>query len=357
MSAIPAVSQGDRASNPPKVEDAPSKPEDPVGSSKKPERKTVPLWLRALRHVGLAQRQPDDVRLVTDVESLRAWASTREKAVPGSEGHYNICIDLLDKAFDAAKAKDAASGYEYLHSAERESVYLMTQQELNIRSKSLRAEAKSADKFGNSWRAGTILELLGEGPKDNFCAARPTGNTSDVLPQALADAVDHRNTLARNDHRKADKLRWQLSWLVLFVLVLVTAAFFLVIKWPLVDKELAEIYLLPYCIYLGLLGGIVSSAITQRNADRKARVPELEVGFYAALARGALGAATAIPVYFLVKTGLITLGHVGDKVSVAWGLLFLCFFAGFSERWFLSSITTVARDDKKEKPNEVPSKK
>ena len=109
--------------------------------------------------------------------------------------------------------------------------------------------------------------------------------------------------------------------------------------------DFKDVDLLPYCIYLGLLGGFVSSSISVRGMDRRARVPEVEVEFYAAIARGLLGAATSIPVYAIGKAGLVA---IGGEVSETWGLLLLCFISGFSERWFLNTVGVVSPDASKQ---------
>lgn len=311
----------------------------------KEEVKSIWAFRRFLMHLGLAQHQPDAVRLATDVASLRAWVEARGDVCPCAKPRSDTCLRYLTLACDAVDRHNVASGYEYLHIADREAIFLMTTTERKVRAQSLKAEAGST-KFANSWRVKAILSLLETGRTESpkrflFCRQGDT----EILPEALAEAVAHQNTLVRNDHRKTDKTRWQLAWLGFIVWVLVLIAFCFAIKVPLPD-DLQFKNLLPICIYLGLLGGFVSSAITQRTADRKTRVPEIEVSFYAALARGALGAATSIPVYILFKAGLIHVGSAADK-SAGWGLLLLCFLAGFSERWFLSSVTSVAGDDKK----------
>jgi hypothetical protein len=350
---------------------------DNEGRSGVPALRPIGRFWRVLLLLGLAQRQPDAVRLASDVEGLRAWLYAHRCALPGGGGvtqhsagaatgtecpathgeavagapswrerRFQLCRDYLDLATKAAHANHVASGYEYLHIAEREAVFLMSPVERQVRAQSLRAEAGSNDKFGNSWRTQAILGLLKAGRNEAFSADPPSEADADISPEALAEAVEHRNTLYRNEHRKTDKTRWQLAWLGLIVGALVLLAFAVVLLAPL-PADLARMNLLPHCIYLGLLGGFVSSAITQRTADRKVSVPEIEVSFYAAMARGALGAATSIPVFILVKAGLVTVAGA-TEATASWGLLFLCFLAGFSERWFLSAVTSVARDDKKE---------
>ncbi|MBO9647575.1 MAG: hypothetical protein J7605_03630 [Variovorax sp.] len=314
------------------------------GSSEPSDMKNIGRVRRLLMRLGLAQHQPDPLRLLTDIASLRASVHARVCVDdPRTKLHREIGLRYLTLACDAARAHDVASGYEYLHIADREAVFLMTRAERKVRAQSLEAEARSADKFGTSWRSRAILSLLEMGRTESpkrfpFCSR------DDILPEALAEAVAHQNTLVRNEHRKTDKMRWQLAWLGFIVLVLVLMALGFAFKQHLAD-DLNGVNLLAVCIYLGLLGGFISSAITQRTADRKMRVPEMEVGFYAALARGALGAATSIPVYVLARSGLIAVGAPG--LSQTWGVLFLCFFAGFSERWFLKTVTSAAPDDKR----------
>lgn len=288
-----------------------------------------------------------------DVESSRERVNAHKVAGPDTKLRFQICLDYLTLARDAANANDVASGYEYLNIAEREAVFLMTRMERKVRAQSLRTEARNTDKFRNSWRIQAILSLLEAGRADNSTGTIAAERDIDVLPEALAEAVAHRNTLDRNSHRKTDKVRWQLAWLGFIVGSLVLIALAFVIRCPL-PTDPNKMNLLAYGIYLGLLGGFVSSAITQRTADRKARVPEIEVSFYAALARGFLGAATSIPVYLLVKAGLITVGNT--ESSFTWGLLLLCFLAGFSERWFLNAVTSVAPEDRREDKPRVGSR-
>lgn len=332
---------------------SPTRSGDDSSPPQKKEVKYIWPWTRLFMHLGLAQHQPDAARLFTDIAGLRAWVEAREPTDPRGKLSSETCKRYLDMAREAAIAHSVASGYEYLHIADREAVFLMTQMERKVRAQSLRAEARSSDKFANSWRSKAILSLIAEGRPCTLCGTQENERDVDVSQEALAEAVAHQNTLVRNDHRKIDKMRWQLAWLGFIVGLLVMGALVFAVLAPWLDV-LKMVPLLPRCIYLGLLGGFVSSAITQRTVDRKGRVPEIEVSFYAVLARGALGAATSIPVYILARADLIAVG--GPAVSQTWGLLFLCFFAGFSERWFLNAVTSVTREDKGSEKSGVGSR-
>jgi hypothetical protein len=141
-------------------------------------------------------------------------------------------------------------------------------------------------------------------------------------------------------HRKMDKVRWQLAWLGFFIGVLVLIAFVVAVR--LQELPTSDVDLLPYGIYLGLLGGFVSSAMSAKSTDRKASVPEIGVEFYARIARGLLGADASVPVYIAGVAGLVTIG-TADQFKPG-GLLLLCFISGFSERWFRSTVAAVGAD-------------
>lgn len=304
-------------------------------------------WFRFWRVVGLAHRQPDELRLRTDIDDLQAWVDrhkpsksakqdqppppnarasqpAHEDALP--EPWHVVCEKYLALARKMAEIPDVPSGYEYLHIAERESVSGMDQEERLIRAKSLRVEVES--KMKGNWRGSAISKLLDK------------EGATDVPAAALAEAIGHRNTNDRNMHRKMDKVRWQLAWLGLFIGVLVLIAFGVTLQAP--DLPTSDIGLLPYGIYLGLLGGFVSSAMSAKGIDRKASVPEIGVEFYARIARGLLGAAASVPVYIVGVEDLITIGTA--EHFRPWGLLLLCFVAGFSERWFRRTVAATTGD-------------
>jgi hypothetical protein len=226
----------------------------------------------------------------------------------------------------------------------------MSEVEREVEAKALRVEVQ--EKLSADWRGTVIMHLLGE---ENRCAEIPEGEGTEgkkttvaVSVAALAEAFHHRNTHDRNMHRKMDKVRWQLAWLGLFIGVLVFLA--IVAGFFLRNTALPSgLGLLPFCIYLGLLGGLMSSAMSARGTDRSARTPEIGVEFYALVARSLLGAAASIPVYLAGLEGIVTIG--GTEHSRTWGLLLLCFIGGFSERWFRGTVAAVSRSNQ-EKPAE-----
>ena len=148
-------------------------------------------WLRMWQRLGLAQHQPDLVRLETDVDGMQAWLNAHEAraltpsdakdpkedrphAQPGADSNlhpspmepasaigpswFEICNWCLDKAREAVECRNAASGYEYFHIAEREAVFGMSDQERAARSISLLAEFRR--KYKESWRGEAVISLL-----------------------------------------------------------------------------------------------------------------------------------------------------------------------------------------------------
>jgi hypothetical protein len=75
------------------------------------------------------------------------------------------------------------------------------------------------------------------------------------------------------------------------------------------EMPTGNVSLLPYCIYLGLLGGLMSSAMLAKSTDRKASVQEIGAESYARIARSLLGAAASIPAYIAGVEGIVTIGR------------------------------------------------
>ncbi|MGV7241503.1 hypothetical protein [Caballeronia sp. M23-90] len=306
-------------------------------------------WMRIWRHVGLAHRQPDRLRLLSDIERKQAWVNQHKPADAVSQKPddwpkfwYVECDALLKKARAKAVQGDVSGGYENLHTVEREAVSGMSEEERAVEAKALRVEVKK--KLSADWRGTVIMHLLGE---EKPCAEIPEGEGTEgekttvaVSVAALAEAIHHRNTHDRNMHRKMDKVRWQLAWLGLFIGALVLTAIVVGIWLRNATLPAGDLALLPFCIYLGLLGGLMSSAMSAKGTDRNARTPEIGVEFYALVARSLLGAAASIPVYIAGLEGIVTVG--GTEHSKTWGLLLLCFIAGFSERWFRGTVAAVS---------------
>lgn len=269
-------------------------------------------------------------RLAADIEDFevtfaryRMDHARKERERAWVEG----CNAHLEKAREALRDGDVDSGYQSLLNAEREAVPLMPEEERSARVISLRNEIK--DKLGNSWRGESALLLL-------------NGKPEDVPAEAIREALLHRNTHSQNIYRKIELLRKQLAFIggLLTVLLLIAIAIGVYGRLDVLDRPPSTSGLFPFVIYMGVLGGTWSAAFSVTRTDSSAKIPDVQRTRVIALARSALGGAAAIPVFLLIQGNLIKLM---DMPFTPGAVLFFCFLAGFSERWFLSTLETFTR--------------
>lgn len=217
------------------------------------------------------------------------------------------------------------SGYQSLLNAEREAVPLMPEGERQARVISLRNEIKA--KIGNSWRGDSALLLL-------------NGKPEDVPAEAIREAMFHRNTYSQNIYRKIELLRQQLVFIggLLVVLLLIAIAAEISGALAILDHMgPVNSDLLPFAIYMGVLGGTLSAAISVSHTSASAKIPDVQRTRLITLARSALGGGAAVAVFLLIQGNIVKLL---DAPFTHWSILFFCFLAGFSERWFLSTLNT-----------------
>jgi hypothetical protein len=292
------------------------------------------LW----RLLGLGLRQTEKERLLTDIAGLEAAIARYKQNTSTSDRTWEQrCALEIDMAKRAANKGMVGSGYEHFHNAERESVPGMNSEERRARAMTILREAADK-KFQSPWRRSAVYDLLGEKPLSD--GSLPSGAANALLQvskELLMESILHRNTGDRNRHRKLDRLRWQLSSLSLLIAFFVVAA---VVAARYLDwAGVLDLSLFPEAVFLGSLGGLLSAALSARKSNQYATVPEIQNDWYLTVARGMTGGAVAIPVYVLVKWGIIAIPK-GDHGP--WDLLFLCFLAGFSERWFLGVVGSAA---------------
>jgi uncharacterized membrane protein YfcA len=94
--------------------------------------------------------------------------------------------------------------------------------------------------------------------------------------------------------------------------------------------------LLAHGMLFGFLGGLLSIAFGRMSTDFGASISELRMNTAVTLARPFVGAAAAIPIVFLLESGVIDASHKSPALALA-----LCFVGGFSERWFVDQIQRI----------------
>lgn len=229
----------------------------------------------------------------------------------------------LKAAQETLKQFNVNSGFEALHRARREAIEGWTDEERAAYVLGLRQEVVS--KLSTSWRGTASVEMLE--------SAAPAS----VPIAAVRQAMEHRDTYGQNIYRKILMQRSQLLWLAGVLVFLLGCLCFLAASDALkaIDPEAGS--LLPLSMFLGLLGGSLSAAISVTSSTSDVRIPAAQRSRMILLTRGLVGASAAVPVYVLVRGGMIVMPQASTG---EWGLLLFAFLAGFSERWFLSTITS-----------------
>lgn len=239
------------------------------------------------------------------------------------------CIAHVANAKKALDRCDVGSGYQSLLNAEREAVPLMPVDERRARVISLRNEVNV--KLADSWRRDSVRLLL-------------EGKPEEVAAEAIREAMFHRNTHSQNIYRKIELLRRQLVFIGALLVALLLIAIGVGVSGGLAvleQKDPASGNLLPFAIYMGVLGGTLSAAISVSHTDASAKIPDVQRTRLIALARSALGGTAAVAVFLLIQGNVVKLM---EAPFTPWGVLFFCFLAGFSERWFLSALDTFTKD-------------
>jgi len=271
-------------------------------------------------------------RLAADIEDFEAaFARYRIQATKdGSDRAWvESCSAHLINAKKSLEHCDVDSGYQSLLNAEREAVPLMPEGERRARVVSLYNEVKV--KLGNSWRGNSVRLLL-------------EGKPEEVPSEAIREALFHRNTHSQNIYRKVELLRRQLVFIGGLLVVLLLIAIVVGASGGLAKLDQngpISSGLLPFAIYMGVLGGTLSAAISVSHTGTSAKIPDVQRTRLITLARSALGGGAAVAVFLLIQGNVVKLMNAP---FTPWAMLFFCFLAGFSERWFLSTLDTFTKD-------------
>lgn len=86
----------------------------------------------------------------------------------------------------------------------------------------------------------------------------------------------------------------------------------------------------------GLFGSLVSMCFRLADTPQDHKIPQLRSSFVVLTLRAVVGASAAVPLVFLVHSGLVQLGPAKVLVGAS-------FLAGFSERWFVAMLDKAAR--------------
>lgn len=246
----------------------------------------------------------------------------------------------LDRAEAALQEGDIDGGWKYLHSGQRLELSLLDKDELAAVASAMRPEA---EKLGG-WRKSAFIELLkGEAP------------SSPQVIQAASLRDEHFNNNAYKDGlRRARFWILALAFIVTVGAILwssYTGCFLAAARSELLPPDPppsgwqipidVDIKLLFSVALIGLLGAIVSAATSLLREDTSTRIPELTSAIQFILLRLLIGPASAIVVYFAVRSALYA-SIIAVEVPDGFSMLLIAFVAGFTERLVLRVVEAIA---------------
>jgi 8-oxo-dGTP pyrophosphatase MutT (NUDIX family) len=249
-------------------------------------------------------------------------------------------IQSLDLAESTLNRGNIDAGWRALHEAERFAVFGLSDSELVVRSLSLRAETQAKLK-GWRYKATESLWNLPKLVEWQKTEAPLERQERTQLEQAIVESLAVLNEHSDNLYHRLYLVGRQLGYLVVvsFGLLILTG----VGSWLLRYSES------PYdWVHLGGIAvagafGAVASAMYQLSRVGEAKIPEGLLYGLVTLGRPLVGAISALFIYAVVQSGVISLIKLSDAPFGA-GLA-LGFAAGFGEKLVLSTVAKVSGKD------------
>ncbi len=269
-----------------------------------------------------------------------------EAALQGARERFAGCIDrpgadanawwvdsvrhALDLAEAALDRGDIDSGWRAVHDAERSLISGLTGPELVARAATLRAEIHATLK---GWRHRATESLWSSLKLTDWqkTSASLKGEQRTQLEQAIVESLKMLNEHSDNLYHRMLLVGKQLNYLVLacVVLLIFTGIGSRLLAPP--GSQYTWVHLGAIAI-AGALGG-VASAMYQLSRVGEAKIPEALLYGLVTLGRPLVGAVSALFVYAVIQSGIISLIKPSDVLFGA-GLV-LGFVAGFSEQFVL----------------------
>jgi len=291
----------------------------------------APAHVASLAEIpALPSRDAQSVQLEAALlDCARTLQALHQRLSPPNDEQRDMlgrCDALLARALLAASGRRPYVAWDCLQQIERERAPALTDDERRAELALLLAESQ---RNLAGWRRDAAEAL----------AASMRGEAPSV---ALLQALLRNVHAARQErlHRVA-LARQQLPALALMLIAAV--GFFGL--WALLggfdwlardDVEVTVGMILVSGVLMGFFGGLVSFAFSWLRADLPARITDPQAQRWLAFARPVIGAAVAVPIVLFVEAGLINLGQLSPALVLA-----LCFFGGFTERWFVAQIERI----------------
>lgn len=289
---------------------------------------------------GLATKpSPKINRLRAALQSCqeRFLASTAALPADAADTWWVPCAQhSLDATRAAIQRRDPDGGWSALHDAQRFMVFGMNDHELMTQATSLQVEVKRKLK---GWRLTAVDELFKPLDLTKWRKANRPLQADDraLLRQTLVESLGVLNEHSDNLYHRMRLVGRQLTFLVTVCAGLIIAALAVSHFFAPSGSKLSSGHLVAVAL-AGALGGVVS-AMYQLSRVGEAKIPEALLEGLVTSGRPLVGAASALFVYAVMQSNLISLIDA-SKVSLEAGLV-LGFVAGFSEQYVLATVARV----------------
>lgn len=251
---------------------------------------------------------------------------------------YEPCQNALDDAIVALNKGDIDKGWKCFHSAQRIELLMLDKGDNDIllaKAKQIRIESEKL----NGWRKAAIISLLPEDVKQEK-----------LLPEILFDAALIRDQHYDNQAYKDDLRRsYDTSLVTLMILILVwlyVAHQHDFLNLNLDNMAIQSSQIVIGVITFGIFGALFSAILKSAdNSNISTRIPEMTLSIHITLLRVALGAASAVIVYIILQSELVSIlneniTEIIEDMTVA-TVYVIAFVSGTSERLVLKAIENI----------------
>jgi hypothetical protein len=289
----------------------------------------------------------DSERLSAAIASVKERLEAYRGREPESANDWwaNSAGRLLDTAAFALSENEIDKGWSAVQEADCALIYGMHDGELLARAVSLESEV--GKKLKGGWRGKAVDEMFGAVTLKEWlkAPAKLTDEQRRLLQQVVVEALALLHDDSRNTYHRIRIVRNQLTYLVVICAAMLLFALGLS-AWLAWDSPEFGPGILMAVATAGALGGVVSG-MYQLSRVGSAKIPEALIHGLVTSGRPLVGAASALFIYAVMKSGIV--GLIDKKqVSLLAGLA-LGFAAGLSERFVLLTVAKVtgSEDDAK----------
>jgi 8-oxo-dGTP pyrophosphatase MutT (NUDIX family) len=296
-------------------------------------------------NVRLQKSKPETIRLAGAVKSLsERFNGYQTRGLSKTDGWWVSCVQRsVESALNGLKSNNVDTAWGAVHDAERFMVFAMSPVELVTKAASLSAETQGKLK---GWRSSATKQLFAPIDIDQLMKGPASMSPEHrvLLQQVLVETLEVLHGYSDNTYHRMRLVGKQLNWLVIVCAILLTITFTLSYLYaPNLDLSFGNLISIALA---GAFGGVVS-AMYQLSRIGQAKIPEALLDGLITSGRPLVGAASALFLYAVLKSQIITLVDP-SQITLVSGIV-LGFVAGFSEQYVLGTVAKLAGSDEKAK--------